>query len=572
MGVGGNEIDDKISSLLFSFIKIKALSNDLNTKKGGKLSSILLSIFQDENKLKINVEEFKQFTSNKNIGNNMKKILKFILETLHKELKKSEEQMQLDNDLIEYPSYENLISNLNNSIIQKLFFGIKKKTLKCQRCKNDNIKYKIMCKKKFLMPENEKEIDIRDLLKDMQNSRNIAAECKHCKEKTDCLAYSELCDLPEIFIMHFENKNNPYCILNYYNRILIKNETYKLIGFILDKDEKGKKDKNPNVFYKEKRKWFIYLINQNKKLEIKDIASIVGSPSIIFYKKKKTEFKNYFNRLSTLLQDKENIIELSNEHILPEIEYENYYLLNIYWYNKILKIYESEEKYNDEKCIISTIKEVKDITKLNINDKTELNENFKRRKKNFEKEHLFKTTLYTEENTQLQYPINFIPIKENILNGLLRELNISTKIYEKYLYPIKLGENYAFIKENNKDSGINIFVCYINENIFEVVAILKYKNENYFNNEIKEYISNKGGLEYYYQIRNLKINCKVIQKIYEENDNYIGDLINLKDLNNYMNKYKFSKEKWKEIGLPFENIKMSMYAEENISEQNHFSQ
>lgn len=562
MGVGGNIIDNKISCLLLAFSKIKELANILDSKKEGKLSSILFSIIQDKNELNSNVQDFKMLSSKEKLGNNTKKILKFMLETLHKELKNNEEPSNIDNNLKnEYYLYEKLMEDFN-SVIQKLFFGVEKKTFKCKECHNEDIRYQIIYKKTFLMPEKEKEIVLKTFLDNMENKKKKIKKCKHCQKEVNFETSSKIIDLPEIFIIHFDKKNNPYCKLDYYTKIKIKDATYKLISFFQEKNE------NPNVYYKEKGKWFRYEIEQKRKKEIKDdITTELVNPSIIFLKKKKTQFKNFFNRISNLLQDKENIIEMANEHILPEIHSENYYLLNIFWYNKILKIYESEEKYQNDEYIIDSIKKVKDINKLNIYDKIEIYENFKRRKKDIENENFFKI-----EKPNNLYPINFIPIKENIFNGLLKELKISTDKYQKYLYKIKFGENYAFIRDKNKnESGETIFVCYINENKFEIVSILKYNHTDEFNNEIKNYISNRGGLEYYYQSRRLKINTKDNQIIINSDNKKIGSLLNLKDLNNYMNIYKFNENMRKEIGVSTDTIikdKVSIFDEINFSIQN----
>lgn len=562
MGVGGNIIDNKISCLLLAFSKIKELANILDSKKEGKLSSILFSIIQDKNELNSNVQDFKMLSSKEKLGNNTKKILKFMLETLHKELKNNEEPSNIDNNLKnEYYLYEKLMEDFN-SVIQKLFFGVEKKTFKCKECHNEDIRYQIIYKKTFLMPEKEKEIVLKTFLDNMENKKKKIKKCKHCQKEVNFETSSKIIDLPEIFIIHFDKKNNPYCKLDYYTKIKIKDATYKLISFFQEKNE------NPNVYYKEKGKWFRYEIEQKRKKEIKDdITTELVNPSIIFLKKKKTQFKNFFNRISNLLQDKENIIEMANEHILPEIHSENYYLLNIFWYNKILKIYESEEKYQNDEYIIDSIKKVKDINKLNIYDKIEIYENFKRRKKDIENENFFKI-----EKPNNLYPINFIPIKENIFNSLLKELKISTDKYQKYLYKIKFGENYAFIRDKNKnESGETIFVCYINENKFEIVSILKYNHTDEFNNEIKNYISNRGGLEYYYQSRRLKINSKDNQIIINSDNKKIGSLLNLKDLNNYMNIYKFNENMRKEIGVSTDTIikdKVSIFDEINFSIQN----
>ena len=56
---------------------------------------------------------------------------------------------------------------------------------------------------------------------------------------------------------------------------------------------------------------------------------------------------------------------------------------------------------------------------------------------------------------------------------------------------------------------------------------------------MKKYISNTGGLEYYYQERKLEINLKDNQEIIDKEYDKIGYLINIINLNDYISPYKF---------------------------------
>ena len=56
---------------------------------------------------------------------------------------------------------------------------------------------------------------------------------------------------------------------------------------------------------------------------------------------------------------------------------------------------------------------------------------------------------------------------------------------------------------------------------------------------MKKYISNTGGLEYYYQERKLEINLKDNQEIIDKEYEKIGYLINIINLNDYISPYKF---------------------------------
>ena len=100
-----------------------------------------------------------------------------------------------------------------------------------------------------------------------------------------------------------------------------------------------------------------------------------------------------------------------------------------------------------------------------------------------------------------------------------------------------MGENYLFVKENNKEI---IYVYYLNENNFEIAAILNYNQKTTFIDEMKKYIYNRGGLEYYYYKRSIKLELNKKQKIINREKDEIGYLVNIGDLKNIMNMYKYN--------------------------------
>ena len=70
-----------------------------------------------------------------------------------------------------------------------------------------------------------------------------------------------------------------------------------------------------------------------------------------------------------------------------------------------------------------------------------------------------------EKNLEVDYPKGFVLVKENVLNNFYQLINKS-KLPEKYLYEVKFGENYIFIKDKIKNDENNynetFFVCYFN--------------------------------------------------------------------------------------------------------------
>ena len=123
------------------------------------------------------------------------------------------------------------------------------------------------------------------------------------------------------------------------------------------------------------------------------------------------------------------------------------------------------------------------------------------------------------------------------------------KDFLKKKYHVKFGENLAFIKmeednyfmkkENNEQE--RIYICSYNEKeeTFEVEIIMKYYKKGEFEEDLKKYISNRGGMEYFYKIKNLNIKKSGFQDI-KENEEKTGELANLANMKTHldMNRYK----------------------------------
>jgi hypothetical protein len=132
---------------------------------------------------------------------------------------------------------------------------------------------------------------------------------------------------------------------------------------------------------------------------------------------------------------------------------------------------------------------------------------------------------------------------------------------------VKTFEKDKIKNDENKQNIYNetIFVCYFNKNDYtvDVECILKYFNPC-FEEEIEKYISNRGGIEYFYIKKELKLDEGGIQNIIDtKTKNIIGNLINIRNPKNHFNLGRFGVEnkidncnKNNEPGIP---IKMSMF-------------
>jgi hypothetical protein len=100
-------------------------------------------------------------------------------------------------------------------------------------------------------------------------------------------------------------------------------------------------------------------------------------------------------------------------------------------------------------------------------------------------------------------------------------------------------------------------VCNLNKNLFKTIIIFSYNNFQ-FNRELSKYISNRGGLEYYYQIRKLSIEDFEEQIIIDYEKEKIGFAKNVINLKDHMNKYKLNTYNY------YDNPKNSMVSDIQI--------
>ena len=256
--------------------------------------------------------------------------------------------------------------------------------------------------------------------------------------------------------------------------------------------------------------------------------------------------------------------------MVADDDYEQYYLVNKKWFNKIIKILEDEDKYTDD-SFINTEENIKNSLKKRNFDLIEKHRLYSERIRKLK--NLDELDMNQEENLNIELPKGFILIKQEVLNNFFKLICIS-KLPKKYLYEAKFGENYIFIKDKIKDNNNEtIFVCYLNKNdsSIDVECILKYFNPC-FNEEAEKYISNRGGIEYFFLKKELKLYEGVIQKIKDVNrEETIGNLINIKNPKNHFDLGRFGLENKidnNENNEPGISLKMSMFDNNDSNGQN----
>ena len=164
--------------------------------------------------------------------------------------------------------------------------------------------------------------------------------------------------------------------------------------------------------------------------------------------------KIFYDILSNIFEQQKKISKSIEENKIDENKLENYYIINAKWFNKMIKIFESDEIYDDDNYKIESFDNITNIINLNENDLKIKNDFFLKRKQILMDENLFKVEY--EEKSGIKYPDKFVLIKENTLNELLNKLQITFKNIHMNIYQTFNGEHFLFIKDNSEKNKYNI--------------------------------------------------------------------------------------------------------------------
>ena len=523
MGAGGLEIniENILTSLLFSLTKIESLrryfySNNFKGKLCEALSNYIKNNCNEQIKIYVKLAKIEIIRKNKDRDRiNTEMIFKYILEEINKELEKEKKSNNLIKELF-YGYYEFIKENKKEEKEKKytekpLIFSINFSQL-------NSIDFRIDGKE-------ENRISLNEIIKKKFNENMINEHPE--------LRNNNIVKMPEICAIIFSNVIDEK--INYYLSQEIRGVPYELIYFMIDEEEeKGKLD-----FFKENSFWYEYRSKNNTIYCINNIKEIKANAQIYFYQKRNNLIKHFLTNKSIISEEQKRISDLMNGHIIPEHFYENYYLINKNLLNEL---------------------------KTNLNDKTLSEENIYCKTRFIPKEvNLLEIGAQVHKDTNLKIPKNFVMLQENVYKKILENSDVDyaakkkdnvgdyefkfRKDFLEKKYQVKFGENLAFIKmeednyfmkkENNEQE--RIYICSYNEKeeTFEVEIIMKYYKKGEFEEDLKKYISNRGGMEYFYKIKNLNIKKSGFQDI-KENEEKTGELANLANMKTHldMNRYK----------------------------------
>ena len=541
MGTGSSKKslspDIYLPAILLSFTKLNEFHEYFKSKREYKeLSNLFYTLTENNHYIDGMIVEFKKLLEKANQNLNIYSIIKFILDKLHNELnefKNIENQIEVNVCGLEeskiYTVFTNLYNKNNKSIIQQLFYGEKELITQCSSCNLTQYSFEVLQMFYYNLENYKDEIKLKNLFEDYEKSYEKAWLCNKCNNNNNSKFRPLIKKLPQIMIVCLDkNVNNRK--IEYYLQLKTHKEEYTLVCFIINANENNKTVMKYNVFYKENERWYMYNITSNETKQIKDITNITHNPLVVFYQKSikydKMFMEKIYQRLFTLFKNMAEVQKLVKGHISNENKFDKYYIINKSFFIKLSKIYETEEIYKNDNIIFDKFNQVTDITKLNgieISNKIQLfSERINKLKENsFEAEYEVENEY--ENRNEIKYPKEFVLVKEEDFNDLLKDFNLNINNLKNNLYEVMFGENLLFIKEHNKNI---YYICYPLLFILNVERIFVFNDENCFSHEIKFYIKDKGGLSYYFNERNLDLFTKV-QKIIDKEDEHIGDLINI---------------------------------------------
>ena len=514
MGNSEKEKETKniLHSLIIAFTKIEQLRTYFyfNSFKE-KINSILSNVIQSNNPNIINdyLSNARFDFQKKNDDIDVEMLICYLLDEINEGMKKDKNAINLIKQLF-YCKFQIIsgVGKINEKRSENpLIFSIDLSTF-------DLDKYKVSSGSSDNYENNGNKISLNKIIKEI--SGGII--------RKDNIEYN-IISMPEIFIIILSNFNDN--LIEYYISQKIEEIPYELIYIILDKNDKNE---NKN-FFKENIFWYEYKIQDNsiQFKNIKDIMEIKENPKILFYKKNNSLIHSFSEIIKLLDSEKQRILDLMKQHIIPEFKYEDYYLID--------KNMIDELKKNLNKGSIP-----KEINFIDVKEK----------KDNY---------------TNLSFPIDFVLIQVKVFQQFLEisgSTNLKTINYKfnaelnEKKFQIKFGEKFAFIKiegdnffkiknkinnHKNKQEKIEemIFVCSYNENEekFTVDIIMNYYKKGNFDADVEKYISNRGGMEFFYRMKKVDIKKFGIQNI-NENGKKVGELCNLLDMETYldMNRYK----------------------------------
>ena len=299
-------------------------------------------------------------------------------------------------------------------------------------------------------------------------------------------------------------------------------------------------------------------LGENNEQNNKDSEIIKNSTIIEENKSAENKFiiNSIYQSLANIFNEIANIKNLINNHIIDENKYEEFLIINKNCYNKITKILEPNNIYENDNIIFDKISDITNLQDIDENNITQILNNLNIRKNSLNNGELYKNQIEktTIDEKDVLYPKDFIIIRENIFNNLLVQLDIKPEFIVNNKYKLIIGEGNIFINDNlNKNI---IFVTENNDKLYyNVELIIKYNNNDkndFFKSEVNKYIKNKG-FNNYLQLRNINLTKRIQDIINLEKEN-IGKIVLILRSNPYIRSVFFALSNIKKISFNFQKL------------------
>ena len=312
----------------------------------------------------------------------------------------------------------------------------------------------------------------------------------------------------------------------------------------LELEQEKYKDKYVNFSELDENTYILYFQNY-EMLKIKKTQKI----SLDFEKEKENILKN----LILIYAYEKNYSKLFETSIEDEYDINEFYLINKNWieeykkngFDEVKKILDRNKDafslkrflYNLENIVKKDdFKSIKNKIKIITNNKEENfypknNQNISRNIKDIEKD--------------IYIPDEFIIVPEFLFNFFYSKINKSKYSKDDYKYKIMINDKVVFIQDNKINTIYYTFLVNNKSNL-DLYYLFNYDEDITFFNEIKQYIKDKGFLNYIAE-RNINYNKKILA--YEElekhePDEKIGKYLNFRDMDkNQINQINYFKVK-----------------------------
>ena len=290
-------------------------------------------------------------------------------------------------------------------------------------------------------------------------------------------------------------------------------------------------------FYKDDNKIVLFFPNEknnNKALEIK--IKTESNNQI----KNKLSMKNpkeaILEKLILLYAFEKEFIKLMKKPIEDEYDMNEYYLIN----EEIIQMFKHEFFYSDICKILQNninmsfkgyVKNMPDLLKINefkkilnypiFDDMQKYNNTFKN-----EQNFVAKLTRLNYFN-QIQLPINFIIIPENLFNLFFNDFTQHSKEKNFFKYNVLMGNDFLSIQKSNINNIFTFYDLNKQNGKLEAICSIKYNLENNFYHDVKYFIIGKT-FNNYLNGRNMDLDEINKSKILFDNNTQIGEYIMMK--------------------------------------------